>query len=53
MTTQVILVIIIAAFAVFFIGVRFYKMFSGKHSGGDCPNCGLDAGKTVKKEKVV
>jgi hypothetical protein len=52
MSTQLILVILLCVAAALFLGLRFYKMLSRKGSGGDCPNCGLDDSKAIKKSKT-
>ncbi len=52
MNIQVILIIVIAAGALFFLGARFYKLISGKNKSGDCPNCGMDSSVKLPEKKT-
>ncbi len=50
MNSQAILVILISAGAIFFLGARFYKAIFGKNKHGDCPTCGLNDTKVPGKK---
>ena len=52
MDTQIILVIVLSAGALSFLGIRFYKAISGKNKSGGWANCGGEDTKKIKPENL-